>query len=62
MEDLSNWKIFESTGKVEDYLKYADERRLKNAYESFVSAIEGEGTNGRDNHSSGDGTFLNGYK
>lgn len=62
LENLENWKIFESTGKVEDYLKYADERRLKNAYESFVSAIEGERTNGRDEHSSGDGNFFDGYK
>ena len=62
MDNLGSWKVFESTGKVEDYLKYADERRLKEARESFISAIKGEETNGRDNHSSGDGNFLDGYK
>lgn len=62
MDNLNSWKIFESTGKVEDYLKYADERRLKDARESFISAVEGESTNGRDNHSGGNGNFLDGYK
>lgn len=62
MDNLDSWKIFESTGKVEDYLKYADERRVKEACESFLSVIEGERTNGRDNHSSGNGNFLDGYK
>ncbi|MFQ9514761.1 MAG: hypothetical protein ACLRZ9_02930 [Eubacterium sp.] len=62
MDNLESWKIFESTGKIEDYLKYADERRLKDARESFISAVEGEKTNGRDNYSSGNGNFLNGYK
>lgn len=62
MDNLNSWKIFESTGSVEDYLKYADERRLKNARESFISAIEGEHKNGRNNHGSGNGNFLDGYK
>lgn len=62
MDNLNSWKVFESTGKVEDYLKYADERRLKDARESFISAIESERTNGRDNHSGGNGNFLDGYK
>jgi hypothetical protein len=62
MNNLESWKIFESTGKVEDYLKYADERRLNDARENFISAVEGESINGRDNHSSGNGNFLNGYK
>lgn len=62
MDNLESWKIFESTGKVEDYLKYADERRLNDARESFISAIEGGRTNGRDNHSSGNGNFFDGYK
>ncbi len=62
MDNLESWKIFESTGKVEDYLKYADERRLKQACESFISAIEGEKTNGRENYGSGNGDFFDGYK
>lgn len=62
MDNLNSWKIFESTGKVEDYLKYADERRLNKARESFISAIEGDKTNGRSNHGNGDGNFLDGYK
>lgn len=62
MDNLNSWKIFESTGKVEDYLKYADERKLNEARENFISAIEGDRTNGRNNHSNGDGNFLDGYK
>lgn len=62
MDNLSSWKIFESTGKVEDYLKYADERRLNEAREHFISAIEGEKKNGRQDYGNGDGDFLNGYK
>lgn len=62
MDNLNNWNVFETTGRVEDYLKYADEQRMKNARESFISAIEGEGTNGRNNHGSGNGNFLDGYK
>lgn len=62
MEHWESWKIFESTGKVEDYLKYAEEKRLKNACESFISAVEGEETNGRNNHGGGNCDFLDGYK
>ena len=29
MDNLNSWKVFEATGKIEDYLKYADERRIK---------------------------------
>lgn len=62
MDNLGSWKIFETTGRVEDYLKYADERRLKDARESFLSAVEGERANGRDNYGSGNGNFRNAYK
>lgn len=62
MDNLESWKVFESTGKVEDYLKYAEERRLNQARESFLSAIEGEQTNGRDNYGNGNGNFFNGYQ
>lgn len=62
MDNLESWKVFESTGKVEDYLKYAEERRLNQARESFLSVIEGEQTNGRDNYGNGNGNFFNGYQ
>lgn len=62
MDNLESWKIFETTGKVEDYLKYAEERRLKNARESFISAIEGERADGGNNYGSGNGNFRDAYK
>ena len=64
MDNLNSWKVFESTGKVEDYLKYADEKRLNEARESFISAINGtEGEkNGRNNNDNRNGNFFNGYK
>ncbi|MBR1740810.1 MAG: hypothetical protein IJ733_02870 [Lachnospiraceae bacterium] len=62
MDQMDCWKIFETTGKVEDYLRYADEKRINNACESFISAIESEGTDGRDNHGGRNGNFLDGYK
>ena len=31
MDNLNSWKVFEATGKIEDYLKYADERRINTA-------------------------------
>lgn len=62
MDNSESWKIFESTGRVEDYLRYADERRVKDACERFISQIEGGSTDGRDNHGSGNGNFFNAYK
>lgn len=62
MDNLKSWETFQSTGKVEDYLKYADEKRLRDACERFISALDSEGTDGRNNHSGGDGYILNGYK
>lgn len=62
MDNLGSWKVFETTGKVEDYLKYADEKRVREARESFLSAVEGDKTNGRDKHSNGNGNFLDAYK
>lgn len=59
---MEYWKVFESTGKVEDYLKYADEKRVRDACEKFISAIEREGKDGRNNNSGGNGNFLNGDK
>ncbi len=62
MDSFESWKLFETTGKVEDYLNYTKERRLHDAREKFLSVIEGEEADGRDNHSSGNGNFLDGYK
>lgn len=62
MDNLNGWSLFENTGKVEDYLKYADEQRKKDARENFISAVEGTKTNGRDNYSSGNGNFFDGYR
>ena len=64
MDNLSSWKVFEATGKVEDYLKYADERRMNEARENFISAINNtEGKeDGRDSYGSGDGNIFHGYK
>lgn len=64
MDNLSSWKVFETTGKVKDYLKYADERRVNEARESFISAINNtEGRkDGRDGYDDGNGDIVNGYK
>ena len=40
MDNLNSWKVFEATGKIEDYLKYADERRINKARESFIARIK----------------------
>lgn len=64
MNNLNSWKVFESTGKVEDYLRYADERRINEARESFISAInstEGE-KDDRNSYGNGNGNFFDGYK
>ena len=62
MDNFESWKAFESTGKVEDYLKYAEERKVKDACKNFISAVEGESTNGRDDYGSGNSDFFDGYK
>lgn len=62
MDNKKDWNAFENTGKIEDYLKYADEERIRNARERFISVVEGTKTNGRDNNSSGNGNILDGYK
>ncbi len=59
---MNNWKQFESTGKIEDYLKYVDERKLKEARERFVSSVESDTKNGRANNGNGNGDFINAYK
>ena len=28
MDNLDSWRVFESTGRVEDYLKYTKEKRI----------------------------------
>lgn len=64
MDNLSSWKVFEATGKVEDYLKYADERRVNEARENFISAINiAEGKkDGRNGYGSGNSNIFNAYK
>lgn len=52
---------FWSTGKVEDYLIYSEERK-RQACEKFISAIEGERTNDRNSNSDRYGNIFNGYK
>ena len=61
MDNLDSWRVFESTGKVEDYLKYAQEKKVNEARENFISKIEGD-NNGRDDYSGGNGNFRDTYK
>ncbi len=61
MEYLNSWRVFEETGKIEDYLNYAKEKKIKRARENFISKLEGK-ENGRDNNSSGNGDFPVTYK
>ncbi len=61
MDNLDSWRVFETTGKVEDYLKYAQEKKVNEARENFISKIEGD-RNGRDNDGSGNGNFRDTYK
>lgn len=55
----NSWKIFETTGKIEDYLKYAKEKKVDQACERFVSVLEGKDDNGRNNDGSGNSDFRN---
>lgn len=61
MDNLDSWRVFETTGKVEDYLKYAKEKRVNEARESFIFKIEGD-RNDRENDCGGHGDFRNAYK
>ncbi len=61
MEHRDNSSAFWATGKIEDYLKYSEERK-KQACEKFISAIEGERANDRDSYSCGDSNILDDYK
>ena len=62
MDNLESWKVFESTGKVQDYLKFTNQRRINEARESFVSNVEGVNLNGRKSNSDRNGHFINEYK
>jgi hypothetical protein len=61
MDNLDSWRVFETTGKVEDYLKYAQQKRVNQAREKFISQVEGQ-KNGRDDYGSGNGNFSDTYK
>ena len=61
MDNLESWRMFESTGKIDDYLQYAKEKKINKARENFISKIEGE-RNGRDNNSARYGDFSDTYK
>ncbi len=61
MDNLDSWRVFESTGRVEDYLKYTKEKRINRARENFISKIEGD-RDGRDDDSGGNGHFRDTYK
>ena len=61
MDNLDSWRVFETTGKVQDYLKYAQEKKVNEARENFISKIEGD-RGGRDDYSSGNGNFRDTYK
>ena len=61
MDNLESWRMFESTGKIDDYLQYAKEKKINKARENFISKIEGE-RNGRDNNSDRYGDFTDTYK
>lgn len=64
MDNLNSWKVFEATGKIEDYLKYADERRINKARESFIARIKDtEGKeDGRNSNGAGDDNIFDGYR
>lgn len=62
MDNFDSWKVFESTGKVQDYLKFTNQRRVNEARESFISKVEGEDSNVRKNSSDGNGHFIDEYK
>jgi len=61
MEYQGSSSAFWATGKIEDYLKYSEERK-RQACEKFISAIEGEKANDRNSNSNRDGNILHGYK
>ena len=61
MDTVGSWRVFETTGKVEDYLKYAQEKKVNEARENFISKIEGD-RDGRDDDSSRNGNFRDTYK
>ena len=61
MDNLGSWRVFETTGKVEDYLKYAQEKKVNEARENFISKIEGD-RDCRDDDSSRNGNFRDTYK
>lgn len=61
MDNLESWRMFESTGKIDDYLQYAKEKKINKARENFISKIEGE-RNARDNNSGRYGDFSDTYK
>lgn len=62
MDNLESWKAFESSGRIEDYLKYAKEKKLTDAYENFISAVERQENDGRNDNSSGDSYISDVYK
>ena len=62
MDNLNSWKAFEGSGKIEDYLRYAKEKKLTDACERFIAVVEGQENDGRDNNSSRDSDFPNVYK
>ena len=61
MEYQGSSSAFWATGKIEDYLKYSEERK-RQACEKFISEIEGEKANDRNSNSNWDGNILHGYK
>ena len=54
MEYQGSSSAFWATGKIEDYLKYSEERK-RQACEKFISAIEGEKANDRNSNSNWNG-------
>lgn len=62
MDNLKNWKIFEETGRIQDYLKFTNERRVNEAMENFISKVEGEKRDGRKGNSNGNSHFINEHK
>ena len=36
MDNLESWRMFESTGKIDDYLQYAKEKKINKARENFI--------------------------
>lgn len=57
MKTDSSWGTFMMTGRVTDYLEY----KKQDEYTSKVESVRGEGRDGEERYSHGDGTSNDAY-